>query len=69
MSINTILDMTSVIRNSFYIKIGILIKADKIGVYDSNQFFTHSHVEKLHGSLFSDLAQVWQRPDRLVWKF
>ena len=28
-----------------------------------------TRVEKFHGSLLSDLAQVWQRPHRLVWKF
>ena len=30
---------------------------------------TYSRVEKFHGTLLSDLAQVWQRPDRLIWKF
>ena len=30
---------------------------------------TYTRVEKFHGSLLSDLDQVWQRPDRLVWKF
>ena len=28
-----------------------------------------TRVEKFHGSLLSDPAQVWQCPDRLVWKF
>ena len=28
-----------------------------------------SRLEKFHGSLLSDLAQEWQCPDRLVWKF
>ena len=34
--------------------------------------YSHStipRVEKFHGSLLSDLAQVWERSDRLVWKF
>ena len=30
---------------------------------------TPPRVIKFHGSLLSDLAQVWQCPDRLVWKF
>ena len=32
-------------------------------------FLSNACVEKFHVSLLSDLAQVWQRPDRLVWKF
>ena len=28
-----------------------------------------ARVEKFHSSLLSDLAQCWQFPDRLVWKF
>ena len=28
-----------------------------------------ARVEKIHGSLLSDLAEAWQCPDWLVWKF
>ena len=40
-------------------------------IYLSKNFYSvpATRVEKFHGSLLSDLAQVWQRPDQLVWKF
>ena len=54
-----------------YIKIGTPYTTLCSGVY----WWIHvssivtTRVEKFHGSLLSDLAQPWQCPDRLVWKF
>ena len=40
-----------------------------LGVKYKKYIGNGARVEKFHGSLLSDLAQVWHCPDWLVWKF